>query len=795
MDTQLLLKNNKEQTFQPEDFFFVFKLKTIETPIVVNLTEVQRILKKVKIQPIYSSYPYFIGTSFFEKNTIPIIDLEHYLYALNNINTKKTQRQENYSNVVIFKNKNKEIFGIIGLSLLKEINKLDILSELDISALLTEKIFPKVFLTKNNEIMFRIDLIALFNEFKSNVKDFYQRLILSHSKKNSLTIKIYDDITYEEKFSKNIPQIPFIFSSLKTRSYELKKKEDTKYELIVRINNFFLAFDLEDIFAVARKKTLFPVPQSENPFIIGMTQVKNQNILIISPKFLVNSANNDYIIKKREKKIIKLFIVISHPKIPGYWGIPVDEVLPSIEIKEEEKNFKNIFSLSSEIDNKIIFDAITWYKNKPFFHLNTKRLLTYVINAEVFEAGTIRKSIYTSCLKTEKRKKIENISTPEEEQYLKISFNNINYYLHFGNIEYVSRKIEVFPLNKKLPSIVGWTVYKKEILPVIDLFNILYINFKNEEKEKEITSFIILDLQKTNHNYKNVVLLVQDKITLGKLDLRYFLKQLNLEKLFNNNYIDKIGFTKNNRLGIVIDIKRLVNELFKLSLYFENNYSLEKEKVELAITKDEYFKKIEIEKYKLKEENRGVFVFGVDKTLFGIEDKFVISFIGKFKKLRKKITELRDQIKGEKENISSKVVILEEFLNLKFNLNEIYFAEFSEGETKLFIGFGWPLGIYYYLDDEYLDFSKISSSKKKNKEKEFFKLFPSINFDIEKNSFLTIIKGSITFPNFLPEVGGKTVFMLNYQKLFSYGIPLKDFWREQSTSFSEKESKSKRRNS
>ena len=452
--------NNKES-------FFLFTLLMDKYALLDS--SVIQILQNITITPITNNVSYFIGSTTFRGEIVPVIDLQSFFYGGNSRVITKTQNEQ--LNFVVVTHMGRTIIfqveSVLGSSIQPEESFLrDIFQT---SHLNRNQYFQKAFLTKDENICVLLNLDEILNQVIFEQEQVYYDFL----NENLALLKSKEVSSPPEEF--NIDLQHKLSSQLKKSEYKDFKRASsptsgvTSSAIMVSIHGINILIPNDQIVEISSVVDITEVPNASRT-VLGVINFRGDilNVLDFAEVLLPTST------KTQKKKFTRSSEVLILEDAGQRIALFVDDIHEIIEMNEGD--LWDVLSADTKVDSLCFFKgAVLDHSGHILLVLDVNQLFHIFTDLNLLKRENTQILLFSTPSKRKDSKKFNSNQVSNQERDLLIfSLKGNKYALLNSSVIQILQDITITPIANSTPYFIGSTSFRGEIVPVFDIQSFLY---------------------------------------------------------------------------------------------------------------------------------------------------------------------------------------------------------------------------------------------------------------------------------------------------------------------------------
>ncbi|MFX1286003.1 MAG: chemotaxis protein CheW [Promethearchaeota archaeon] len=545
-----------------------------------------QIFQTLTITPVANNVHYFVGSSTFRGEVVPVIDLQSFFYGGQLVINSKI-RNENRSYVVLDHEGKKIIFQVESV-----LGSLEMPEDSQVTNLVNftnpeeNPYFYKAFLHNNGEIIVVLDFNQILNRVIYELEE-SQNQFIEENQILFTPIEIPEsleeyNIGLGQKSSVPVPATV----NLGIRKIVGSGRRGTKTATVISVRGLDILVPNDHIVEIFNIQSLTKVPNAAKA-VVGAINFRGNVIsaLSLSEILIPNSTDNKKSEMYHNTDIEALILEIADEQV----ALLVDEIQEIVEIAEAE--LRPIFTSSTDITSDYYFKGVMLdHSGHMILVLNVDYLLQVAANPVVLKQDFNKIILFDTPIQgVTSKMRITNETTLGEKLVL-ITLLGDNYALMSTTVIQILQTLTITPLANTVRYFIGSTTFRGEVVPVIDLELFFYsensklVTSKSLEKRE---SYIALD-----HEGKKIIFKVES--VLGSIEIPEGSQITDLVNLTSSReclYFNK-AFRYDNKIVVLIKHEKVFDQLI-FDLEQSHNQFIEENKLlfapmELSKSSEEY---------------------------------------------------------------------------------------------------------------------------------------------------------------------------------------------------------------
>ena len=547
-----------------EDNLCVFTL--LGTKYALKNILVIQILQNLTITPVATNIHYFIGSTTFRGEVVPIINLKSFFYDKNLLLVSMSiNEQQNY---IALKSENKtvvfQVESVLGSIRRPEESRVANIAYLPSS--FENSYFDKAFIDDEDQIVIQLDHTQILDRIIYELKQ-GQREFIAENQAHLVPIEMPE---HADKYNIDLRQklsTPAPTASLASTETVYSTQKARRTGLLVSIQNLDVLIPDDHIVEIFNVTNITEPPNVPGA-VVGAINFRGEVLSALDlAKILIPSYTSNKNIKKNQETDIEAIIL----EITGQQiALFVDEIREIVEM--EETNLHSLLTYNSGVTSNYYFQGIMLDRTgQIILVLDVEYLFQMVSDPAILDQDSNRVIYFDNPVVDSFRKSTESL----EEGLL---FEDEGY-IYFLDSSFIAQVIEKNAfLFKKYPhdAIKGATIHTN-IVPVIDYSNIIGGSQTNLGESKNPVGILVRDPE-NNMEITFLVDNVVNKLPVDKFDA--FQRGVGIAAETLSPIIS--GFLSyQGSLGMIISPDHLIKEAFTL---LQENLQIQNIKEEFSST-------------------------------------------------------------------------------------------------------------------------------------------------------------------------------------------------------------------
>ncbi|MFW9906714.1 MAG: chemotaxis protein CheW [Candidatus Thorarchaeota archaeon] len=510
-----------------------------------------QILQTITITPVANTVPYFMGSTTFRGDVVPVIDLQSFFYGGQlNLTTKRSKVQSNYIAVeyvgkfVIFR-----VETVIG-----SINKPE---ESQMTNLVNfanpeeNPYFVKAFLSFNNQIIVLIDNAQILERIIYELDQSQSEFI----SENQLLLvpmelpEVFEELSIDLRQKLSVPVPSTTDRGFQKTVKRTKKTRNTA--TLVSIENLDILIPNNRIVEIFNTQSVTEVPNASKT-VVGTTNFRGKVISVLDLAEILIPTSFD---KSRQKTRYQqgtqtIILEIEDQQV----AIIVEEFREIVELIESDIRLA-VGPTSDRIFSYYFQGVMLDRSGHIILVLNVDFLFNAISDLETLDEK-ITKSIFFVTPTDDLRKRTIRQETLNENTLVLITLLENIFALESSSVFEILQNLIITPIANSTPYFVGSTTFRGEVTPVIDLETFLYhehgINVEISPKDYN-SSYIALE-------YIRKIIIFQVSSILGFIGRPDESQITRLIKIENISFYPS-AFLYNDQIVILLDHNEILNRI------------------------------------------------------------------------------------------------------------------------------------------------------------------------------------------------------------------------------------------
>ncbi|UCG01188.1 MAG: chemotaxis protein CheW [Candidatus Heimdallarchaeota archaeon] len=544
-------KIKKTSRNQQEDNLLLFTL--LDNNYALFSSSVIQILQTLPITPVANSVPYFVGSTTFRGEIVPVIDLQSFFYGgLLNLSTRRSENQNNYialehtGKIVIF-----QVETVLGS--IKKPEESEVTNLVNFANPEENSYFVKAFLSNIDQIIVLLDDNQILERVVYDLENTQTQFVIENQ---ALLVPI-ELLGVPEEYNIDLRQklsVPVPSATDRGFQRALKDtKKTTNTATLVSVQELDILIPNNRIIEIFNVQSVTKVPNAPKA-VVGTINFRGKviSVLDLTEILVPSSSERKKIVRKQDD--VQAIILES---IDQQVAIIVDEFHEIVEMIETDLH--PAVGPTKEKDLTYYFQGVMLDRSgNIILVLNVNYFFQAISDLSVinYEKPVIFFTIYNAedILKSRAIKQ----SSLDENALVLITLLDIIYAIKCSCVIEILQTLTITPIANSAPYFVGSTTFRGEIVPVIDLHSFFY---------GELLSSTTKQIQKPK-NYivgenKGKFIIFQVESVLGSISKP---EESELTSLVNSTNTNEVSFFPgaflyNDQIVVQLDHQEILNRI------------------------------------------------------------------------------------------------------------------------------------------------------------------------------------------------------------------------------------------
>ncbi|MFX0125227.1 MAG: chemotaxis protein CheW, partial [Candidatus Hodarchaeota archaeon] len=546
-------KFKKASRNQTEDNLLLFTL--LDNIYALLSSSVVQILQTLPITPVANSVPYFVGSTTFRGEVVPVIDLQSFFYGGHlNLLTRLSEKQNNYialvhtGKFVIF-----QVETVLGS--MEKPEESHVTNLVNFANPEENSYFIKAFLSDKDQIIVLMDNHQILERVVREL-EYSQNQFVAENQALLAPMKLPEaseeyNIDLRQRLSVPVPSTTD--RGIQRTVKDIKKPTNTA--TLVSVQNLDILIPNDRIIEIFNVQSITVVPNAPKA-VVGTINFRGKVISVIDlAEILVPSfTESKKLVRKQEDDVQTIILEAADQQV----AIIVDEFHEIVEMIETD--LRPAVSFSNEGNLSYYFQgAMLDRSGHIILVLDVNFLFQVISDLSMLDHEIAQVILFTNLTNEDilKKRDIKQASLDENALVLITLLENI-YALKSSSVIEIMQTLTITPVANSVPYFVGSTTFRGEVVPVIDLQSFFYGGQLNltTKRSKEQNNYITVE-----HTGRAIIFQVES--VLGSISMPDESQKANLIslKITKDASLFPGAFLYNDQIVVQLNHQEILNRI------------------------------------------------------------------------------------------------------------------------------------------------------------------------------------------------------------------------------------------
>ena len=515
-------------------------------------SSVIQILQTLTITPVANSVPYFVGSTTFRGEVVPVIDLQSFFYGGQLIlTTRHSEKQFNYitseyeGKCIIFR-----VETVLGsMNKPEESQVTDLVNFADPEE---NPYFAKAFLSTDSQIIVLLDTNQILGRIINELEEFQSQFIAENQAflipKEISEVSDEYNIDLRQKLSVPVPTTAD--SDLRKTVVGTRKSRNTA--ILVSVDDLDILIPSNNIIEIFNVQTITKVPNAPK-VIVGTINFRGKVISVFDlAEILVPTPNDRNKIETLHQEEV-IILEVADQQV----AVIVNEFHEIVELLETDLHLA-VGSANEKIASYYFQGVMLDRSGHIVLVLNVDFLFEIISNLATLDQKVSQIIFFVNHSNEDFLKGHIKQASLEENSLVLITLSGNTYALKSSSVIEILQTLTITPVANSTHYFVGSTTFRGEVVPVINLKSFFYsehaLNYNNILEEHR--NYIVVE-------YLGNIVIFQVESILGSISMPEELQITNLMNLKNAGEFSffPTGFIYNDQIIVQLNHKKIIDQI------------------------------------------------------------------------------------------------------------------------------------------------------------------------------------------------------------------------------------------